>query len=87
MAGPLGVTHLMLFSKSSTGNTNMRLAVTPRGPTLYFKVEQYSLTKDVERVNSLSPERRGRNTKFVRFYSLRSAHGTVDKTTRHRRCW
>ncbi|KAJ5218932.1 Brix domain-containing protein [Penicillium cinerascens] len=49
MAGPLGVTHLMLFSKSNTGNTNMRLAVTPRGPTLYFKVEQYSLCKDVER--------------------------------------
>ncbi|KAJ5944792.1 hypothetical protein N7516_004960 [Penicillium verrucosum] len=49
MTGPLGVTHLMLFSKSATGNTNMRLAVTPRGPTLHFKVENYSLCKDVER--------------------------------------
>lgn len=49
MAGPLGVTHLMLFSKSKTGNTNMRLAVTPRGPTLHFQVENYSLCKDVER--------------------------------------
>ncbi|KAJ5679103.1 Brix domain-containing protein [Penicillium macrosclerotiorum] len=49
MAGPLGVTHLMLFSKSKTGNTNMRLAVTPRGPTLHFQVESYSLCKDVER--------------------------------------
>jgi ribosome biogenesis protein SSF1/2 len=49
MAGPLGVTHLMLFSKSKTGNTNMRLAVTPRGPTLHFQVEYYSLCKDVER--------------------------------------
>lgn len=47
MAGPLGVTHLVLFSKSSTGNTNMRLALTPRGPTLHFKVEKYSLCKDV----------------------------------------
>ncbi|EED19503.1 ribosome biogenesis protein Ssf2, putative [Talaromyces stipitatus ATCC 10500] len=47
MAGPLGVTHLILFSKSSTGNTNMRLALTPRGPTLHFKVENYSLCKDV----------------------------------------
>jgi ribosome biogenesis protein SSF1/2 len=47
MAGPLGVTHLVLFSKSSTGNTNMRLALTPRGPTLHFKVENYSLCKDV----------------------------------------
>ncbi|KAJ5760204.1 hypothetical protein N7520_007360 [Penicillium odoratum] len=49
MAGPLGVTHLMLFSKSATGNTNMRLAVTPRGPTMHFQVEKYSLCRDVER--------------------------------------
>ncbi|KAJ5908997.1 Brix domain-containing protein [Penicillium taxi] len=49
MAGPLGVTHLMLFSKSKTGNTNMRLAVTPRGPTMHFQVENYSLCRDVER--------------------------------------
>ncbi|RAQ44102.1 ribosome biogenesis protein Ssf2 [Aspergillus flavus] len=49
MAGPLGVTHLMLFSKSATGNTNMRLALTPRGPTLHFKVENYSLCRDVEK--------------------------------------
>lgn len=49
MAGPLGVTHFVLFSKSSSGNTNMRLALTPRGPTLNFKVESYSLCRDVER--------------------------------------
>ncbi|KAL4761630.1 Brix domain-containing protein [Aspergillus foveolatus] len=49
MAGPLGVTHFILFSKSSTGNTNMRLALTPRGPTLNFKVESYSLCRDVEK--------------------------------------
>jgi len=47
MAGPLGVTHLLLFSKSSSGNTNMRLAITPRGPTLHFRVENFSLCKDV----------------------------------------
>jgi ribosome biogenesis protein SSF1/2 len=49
MAGPLGVTHLLLFSRSSNGNTNMRLALTPRGPTMHFRVEQYSLCKDVHR--------------------------------------
>ncbi|KAL4919338.1 Brix domain-containing protein [Aspergillus aurantiobrunneus] len=49
MAGPLGVSHFILFSKSSTGNTNMRLALTPRGPTLNFKVESYSLCRDVEK--------------------------------------
>lgn len=39
----------MLFSKSATGNTNLRMALTPRGPTLHFKVENYSLCRDVER--------------------------------------
>lgn len=47
MAGPLGVSHLFLFSRSTTGNTNLRLAVTPRGPTMHFRVEKYSLSKDV----------------------------------------
>ncbi|KAH7367052.1 ribosome biogenesis protein SSF1 [Plectosphaerella cucumerina] len=49
MAGPLGVTHLMLFSRSESGNTNLRIATTPRGPTLNFRVEKYSLCKDVQR--------------------------------------
>ncbi|KAK4244491.1 ribosome biogenesis protein SSF1 [Corynascus novoguineensis] len=49
MCGPLGVTHLLLFSRSESGNTNLRLAVAPRGPTFYFRVEKYSLTKDVRR--------------------------------------
>jgi len=49
MAGPLGVSHLMLFSRSTSGNTNMRLALTPRGPTLHFHVEKYSLCKDVRK--------------------------------------
>lgn len=49
MAGPLGVSHLLLFSRSSTGNTNLRLAVTPRGPTLHFRVDTYSLSKDVQK--------------------------------------
>ncbi|KAK3696418.1 rRNA-binding ribosome biosynthesis protein [Vermiconidia calcicola] len=48
MAGELGVTHLLLFSRNSgSGNVNMRLAVTPRGPTFHFRVEKYSLCKDV----------------------------------------
>ncbi|KAI9821385.1 MAG: hypothetical protein M1832_003392 [Thelocarpon impressellum] len=49
MAGPLGVSHLLLFSRSASGNTNLRLALTPRGPTLHFKVEEYSLCKDVKK--------------------------------------
>ncbi|KAL2153574.1 hypothetical protein VTH82DRAFT_4729 [Thermothelomyces myriococcoides] len=49
MCGPLGVTHLLLFSRSKSGNTNLRLAIAPRGPTFHFRVEKYSLTKDVRR--------------------------------------
>lgn len=49
MAGPLGVSHLLLFSRSTTGNTNLRIALTPRGPTLHFRVERYSLAKDVQK--------------------------------------
>ncbi|KAK3307413.1 Brix domain-containing protein [Chaetomium strumarium] len=49
MCGPLGVSHLLLFSRSESGNTNLRLAITPRGPTFHFRVEKYSLTKDVRR--------------------------------------
>ncbi|KAI6284008.1 hypothetical protein MCOR29_003760 [Pyricularia oryzae] len=49
MCGPLGVTHLLLFSRSESGNVNLRVALTPRGPTLHFRVEKYSLTKDVQK--------------------------------------
>ncbi|THV69913.1 Brix-domain-containing protein [Aureobasidium pullulans] len=49
MAGPLGVSHLMLFSRSDAGNTNLRICTTPRGPTLHFRVEKYSLCKDVQK--------------------------------------
>ena len=47
MCGPLGVSHLLLFSRSESGNTNLRLCRTPRGPTLHFRVENYSLCKDI----------------------------------------
>ena len=47
MCGPLGVSHLLLFSRSESGNTNLRLARTPHGPTLHFRVEKYSLCKDI----------------------------------------
>ncbi|KAL2264130.1 hypothetical protein VTK26DRAFT_1999 [Humicola hyalothermophila] len=49
MCGPLGVTHLLLFSRSDSGNVNLRLAVAPRGPTFHFRVEKYSLVKDVKK--------------------------------------
>ncbi|KAF3160706.1 hypothetical protein TWF751_011804 [Orbilia oligospora] len=47
MAGPLGVTQILMFSRSENGNVTLRILRTPRGPTLHFRVENYSLCKDV----------------------------------------
>jgi len=59
VSGPLGVTHLLLFSRSEAGNTHLRLARTPKGPTLQFRVEQYSLCKDI--VKAMKHPRSGVN--------------------------
>ncbi|KAK7205500.1 ribosome biogenesis protein SSF1 [Myxozyma melibiosi] len=50
MAGPLGVSHLLLFAKSQSNETTLRIAHTPRGPTIHFRVQSYSLCKDIRRV-------------------------------------
>lgn len=63
MCGPLGVSHLLLFSRSESGNTNLRLARTPRGPTLHFRVENYSLCKDI--LKSMRHPRAGANDFMV----------------------
>lgn len=46
MAGPLGVTHFLIFSRTDTG-TNLRIARGPRGPTLSFRVHTFSLIRDI----------------------------------------
>lgn len=46
VAGPLGVTHLMMLSKTEIG-TYLRFCRIPRGPTLTFKIQEYSLVRDV----------------------------------------
>ncbi|CAG8441854.1 9447_t:CDS:2 [Acaulospora morrowiae] len=46
VAGQLGVTHFSIFTQTENG-TNFRLARTPRGPTLCFKVLKYSLIRDI----------------------------------------
>lgn len=52
MAGPLGVSHFFLFSQTHTGNTTLRIARTPRGPTVYFKVKEYSLARDIQKTQT-----------------------------------
>lgn len=47
IAGQLMVSHLLVFSKSGNGGVNLRIGRIPRGPTITFHVESYSLIKDV----------------------------------------
>lgn len=49
MCGPLGVSHLLLFSLSAAGNANLRVCTAPQGPTLHFRVEEYALAEAVRR--------------------------------------
>lgn len=45
----LDVTHLLCFSEAAgTGNTFLRIGRVPRGPTLTFAVEEYSLARAVQ---------------------------------------
>ncbi|UZJ57464.1 hypothetical protein CBS101457_006784 [Exobasidium rhododendri] len=46
MCGPLGVSHMLLFSQKM-GNINLRIARTPRGPTVTFRVNKFALCRDV----------------------------------------
>lgn len=45
MAGPLGVSHMMIFTLTEAANVHLRIARVPAGPTLTFRVERYSLMK------------------------------------------
>ena len=49
VAGPLGVTHMLMFSKTETA-VNLRVGRVPRGPTLSFQVQKYSLSGAVRQV-------------------------------------
>ncbi|XP_076975520.1 suppressor of SWI4 1 homolog [Tamandua tetradactyla] len=54
VAGPLGVTHFLILSKTET-NIYFKLMRLPGGPTLTFKVNKYTLVRDV--VSSLRRHR------------------------------
>ena len=47
IAGPLNVTHLLTFSRTDN-SASFRLITTPKGPTLSFAIEKYTLRKDIE---------------------------------------
>ena len=46
VAGLLNVSHFIIYTKTDT-SVNMKLCRLPRGPTLTFKVRNYSLINDV----------------------------------------
>eukprot|EP00963_Diacronema_lutheri_P007895 scaffold682_cov363-Pavlova_lutheri.AAC.46 len=46
VAGPLGVSHLLILSASENASY-LRIAKTPRGPTLTMKIKGHALTRDV----------------------------------------
>ncbi|CAB4025525.1 suppressor of SWI4 1 homolog [Paramuricea clavata] len=46
VAGPLGVTHFIIFSQTKIGSY-MRIARLPRGPTLHFKIHKFSLAREI----------------------------------------
>ena len=50
ISGPLGISHFMIFSSTTQGTNYFRVAKVPQGPTLTYRIEKYSLMKDI--VNS-----------------------------------
>eukprot|EP00979_Chaetoceros_neogracilis_P008009 scaffold1746_cov245-Chaetoceros_neogracile.AAC.12 len=49
LTGTLGLTHIMSLSQNKD-KLSMRLARTPSGPTLTFKIQQFSLSKNIRQV-------------------------------------
>lgn len=46
VAGPLGVTHMLVFSQGEM-SLNLRVGRLPRGPTLTFRIDSFCLARDV----------------------------------------
>ena len=50
MAGPLKVSHLVIFTRSES-SPNMRIARHPDGPTLYFHILGYTLSESIRKAH------------------------------------
>ena len=48
VAGPLGVTHMLLFSQTEAGAVGLRIGRLAQGPTLTFRLEAYSLSRQIK---------------------------------------
>lgn len=69
MAGPLGVTHIILLSQSSC-QTNLRIGRIPQGPTLHFNIQAYTLANEI-----IASQQRYRSNKL--HYHTQSAFQTA----------
>ena len=49
VAGKLGVSHVLLFSQT-TDNLILRIGKIAEGPTLHFKIAQYSLASQIRAI-------------------------------------
>ena len=47
IALPMGISHIMAFSQNDN-RLNLRLGRTPEGPTLHFRVQQFSISKHIK---------------------------------------
>lgn len=65
MAGPLNVSHLMVFSQSEAGTTQLRIARMSRGPTITFRVQNYSLCKDVRKIQRRPKSLTGESKEYL----------------------
>lgn len=49
MAGPLGISHFLIFSATDFG-CYLRIPRVPRGPTIYFKITSFTTSADIVRL-------------------------------------
>lgn len=70
VAGPMGVTHFLILSKTAAA-PYLRVATTPQGPTLTFKIHEYSLAADIARSQShpRCPKDLFKNSALVNYFS------------------
>lgn len=81
VAGPMGVTHFLILSKTAAA-PYLRVATTPQGPTLTFKINDYSLAADIARsqLHPRCPKDLFKNSALVNYFSYSratEAHGFI----------
>lgn len=69
VAGPMGVTHFLILSKTAT-SPYLKVATTPQGPTLSFKIHEYALAADVVRsqLHPRCPKDLFKNSALVKYF-------------------